>query len=326
MEVKHGMRFRTIARTIRNKLDSWLNSIPDEKLRRFLADNAIVSGGCIASMAAGEGVNDYDVYFRTQAAAREAALYYASIFAAPEGGVRSCQPEVKLSYIRNLNGEREQRLLFYIKSAGAVGAAQKPYKFFECRPDFETENFVDSLAGSSEATNDEPEALLTGIKSANKGDYAPLFFSNNAVTLQNDVQIVIRFHGEPAELHVNYDFAHCMGSYDYAKDLLRIPPDAMQCILERTLVYKGSLYPLCSLLRLRKFLSRGWRIDAGELLKIARNAAMVDFEDPDMLQEQLMGVDAAYMRQFILAMREAIKSNTRITPTYFAQLIDKIYD
>ena len=29
---------------------------------------------------------------------------------------------------------------------------------------------------------------------------------------------------------------------------------------------------------------------------------------------------------FALAMREAIKSNTRITPTYFAQLIDKIYD
>jgi hypothetical protein len=53
---------------------------------------------------------------------------------------------------------------------------------------------------------------------------------------------------------------------------------------------------------------------------------MVDFEDPDILQEQLMGVDAAYMRQFILAMREAVKSNTRITPTYFAQLIDKIYD
>ena len=321
------MRFRTIKRTIRNKLESWLASVGDEQLRAFLRANVIVSGGCIASMAIGEGVNDYDLYFRSKAAAREAALYYSKMFTAPATSTgRDLVPEVRLSRVKNLNGDEEERILFFIKSAGAVGVEQKDYKFFESRPTWEQENFIESITGSEEATSSVPEDLITGVKAAPTGEYSPLFFSNNAVTLSNDIQLVVRFFGEPAQLHNNYDFAHCMGYYDLANDTLSLSELTMQCLLERTLVYKGSLYPLCTLMRLRKFLARGWRIDAGEMLKIAENVSRVDFKDPAMLQEQLMGVDAVYMMQFISAMRSAVKNKTRITPTYLAELIDKIYD
>ena len=323
----HGMRFRSIKRTIRKKLDSWLASIDNEELRNYLRKNVIVSGGAIATMAIGEGVNDYDIYFRTKDATREAAIYYSKKFTPGASAVgRDLTPVVKSYRIPNLKGASEERVVFYIASAGAVAASQEPYQFFESRPDWSLSSYVESLDSAAEASAEEPEDVYPSIASARAGDYSPVFFSNNAVTLNNDVQVVIRFFGEPHEIHENYDFAHCMGYYDYATDELYLAPETMQCLLERTLVYKGSLYPLCTLLRLRKFLARGWRIDAGEMLKIASNVAMVDFNNPQQLQEQLMGVDAAYMSQFIIALRKAMKEGKKITPTYFAELIDLCYD
>ena len=56
------MQTKTIRKNIQNKMNEWLSTIIDEKLRTSVKNSLLVSGGCIASMFLNEEVNDYDIY------------------------------------------------------------------------------------------------------------------------------------------------------------------------------------------------------------------------------------------------------------------------
>ena len=157
-----------------------------------------------------------------------------------------------------------------------------------------------------------------------KYDYSPTFISQNAITLTGKIQIVIRFYGEPDQIHNNYDFAHAMCYYDYFKNDLVLPAEALELLLSRVLIYKGSLYPIASIFRVKKFLERGWRITAGQLLKIMWQISEIDLRDPVVLREQLTGCDQSYMFQLI----EALKSvePEKINSAYIATIIDRIFE
>ena len=43
--------------------------------------------------------------------------------------------------------------------------------------------------------------------------YALKYATNNAITLSDKIQIVLRFYGEPEDLHKNYDYVHCTSYY-----------------------------------------------------------------------------------------------------------------
>ena len=111
--------------------------------------------------------------------------------------------------------------------------------------------------------------------------------------------------------------------YDYAKDTLGLHPEALEAVLSKTLIYKGSLYPIASLFRIRKFYERGWRITAGQMLKIVWQLQDVNLKDPAVLREQLIGVDQAYMHQLLRALET---TTDRVDATYVAKLIDKIFE
>ena len=69
------MKIKTINKVITNKVNEWLESIEDKKLRYEIKDNIIVTGGCIASMLLKEKVNDYDIYFRDLKTTYKVAKY-----------------------------------------------------------------------------------------------------------------------------------------------------------------------------------------------------------------------------------------------------------
>ena len=97
----------------------------------------------------------------------------------------------------------------YIKSAGVLGEDQNEYKYFESVSPDEAEAFAESL-GSEIQDNSLPK-------------FRPIFLSQNAITLSNKAQIVIRFYGEPDQIHSNYDFVHATCYYDFAKSILHTP-------------------------------------------------------------------------------------------------------
>ena len=313
-DVHYGRKRSGIKKEIKAKLQDWFATIEDEGLRKLVEKNTIVTGGCIASMLLGEKVNDFDIYFRDKATTKLVAEYYVQKFNESNKvevveGVTPYQPYVKEESVTNGKGENEDRVLIYMKSAGVASEEQVEYDYFELHStDDKLQEFVESL---NDAEKD------TGSK------YRPVFLSQNAVTLSHRIQLVIRFYGEPTEIHRNYDYQHAMCYYDAGKDDLVLPAEALECLLSRTLIYRGSLYPICSVFRAKKFIERGWRISAGQLLKIMWQISELDLKDTNILREQLTGVDAMYFHQLVTALKDV--DSSKVDSTYIATIIDRIF-
>jgi len=319
-----GMKSRTVRLVLRKKIDAWLDSIEDPLVKEVAADNVIITGGAIVSLLLGEAPNDYDLYLKDRAAVITVANYYVRQFNLRKGTLKTtavarCNPEVREVSALNIRGEEERRVIIYMKSAGVAGEQQENYHYFEGQPDEVTEDFMASL-------NVDPmglaETMIEDVKPKNK-KYRPVFFSDNAISLSDKVQVIIRFHGEPKDIHRNYDYAHTTCSYDYKENELILPQEALVAIMSKNLIYRGSLYPIASIFRLRKFIDRGWRISAGEMLKIMWQINRIDLDNHEILRDQLIGVDSAYMGQLISALKNAPK---RVDDTYLAKLIDEIFE
>lgn len=152
------------------------------------------------------------------------------------------------------------------------------------------------------------------------GDYSPIFISQNAITLANKVQLVFRFFGLPDEIHSTYDFVHCTNYY-YQNEVV-LKAEALEALLTKELMYTGSKYPLCSIIRTRKFIKRGWKIHAGHYLKMAMQLNELDLKDIPTLRDQLVGVDSAYFTQLISRLES---EGQDITADMICDAVDEIF-
>lgn len=315
------MRPRHIERTIHDKVQDWLSSITDEKLRKYLSDKVIVMGGAITSMLLGERPNDYDVYLKTKEAVKRVAKYYVAQFKEKETNLVKFHGAEKCADIKVV--ERDGRIQIMVKSAGvAAEGGRSDYRYFEmnANPNDEANQVEGFIHGSVQ------QAEEADVGELDLPPYRPVFLTSNAITLTDDVQIVIRFHGKPSEIHATYDFEHCKNYWCSWLDFgskLTILKSALLATINKQLIYTGSKYPLCSLFRLRKFHKRGWYYQLGEVLKIAFNLREFDLTDPKILEDQLAGVDAAYFSEIIRKIRE--DGMDKVDGTYIATLVDSLY-
>ena len=170
--------------------------------------------------------------------------------------------------------------------------------------------------------NEEEEGSEKGQKDSPK--YRLLFVSPNALSLSDDVQIVCRFHGNAEQIHKTFDFIHATNYFTFEEGLVT-NVKALQSLLTRQLYYQGSLYPLTSIIRSKKFIKRGWNISAGEYLKIMFQISELDLKNPDVLDEQLIGVDVAYFSTLISILRGRDENEGPITSTYLNEIIDRVF-
>lgn len=304
MEIRYGRKRSGIRRQLATKIEEWLKTIEDESLQSLIKRDVIVTGGSIASMLLGEKINDYDVYFATKSTTAAVARYYVDKF------IKANQLESVNSYTPIVK-EEDDRVSIYMRSAGVAGETQTYYDYFESRTEDQTAEFAASLIEAQAEANLPP--------------YRPVFLSDNAITLSDKIQIVIRFYGEPHEIHENYDFVHARNWYRYQNNELHLDAEALECLLSRTLIYRGSLYPVASIFRMKKFLERGWRITAGQQLKIMLQISKLDLTDITTLREQLIGVDMAYMHQLVSALK-SVEDPSLIDGAYIAEIIDRIFE
>lgn len=155
------------------------------------------------------------------------------------------------------------------------------------------------------------------------GSYSIRAITSNALTLSDDVQLITRFYGTPEEIHRNFDFIHCTNYYDCLTGKLVLNIDAMHSLMSKRLYYAGSLYPIASLLRIRKFLDRDWTISAGQVAKISLQLTDIQLT-PSILAEQLLGVDLLYMSAFLEKLQ--FQEGEELDMGLVATLLDEVFD
>lgn len=323
------MKKKTINAVVCKKFDEFTASISDETVRELVKKNSIITGGSITSMLLKEDVNDFDIYFANKETVLAATKYYVGLFNKSSGSsdavvLDGSNEEQMNSYLSGggtgLNMTSD-RVKIIISSRGVAG--EQPDETDEA---INFQNHVQPIADADDVLFEEEITSLP-----EKPKYRPVFLSANAITLSDKIQIVIRFYGEPAAIHENYDYVHCT-NYWYSKDRgLVLNQPALESILSKELVYIGSKYPLCSIIRTRKFLKRGWTINAGQYLKMCFQVSKIDLTDIAVLEDQLIGVDVAYFAQLIEAVKTHVDKKKKegqdfkLEYGYLATIIDKMF-
>lgn len=160
-------------------------------------------------------------------------------------------------------------------------------------------------------------------KDKSKTSVKVLCVTDNAITLSNNIQIITRFVGNPEEVHKNFDFVHTKNYWHQEKLVLN--PESIESILTKELKYVGSLYPVSSIFRMKKFVARGWSITAGEMLKIAWDVSKLDLEDVNVLKQQLVGVDISYFLNLVEKLENRDKGAT-LDRNYLFNLIEEVFN
>lgn len=348
------MKAKTIQQNISAKVNDWALSIKNKQLQSEVIKNSVVTGGCIASMFLQESVNDYDVYFTKQSTVFKLAVYYINEM---QANTETAPMSIRLTYEshamrNNALHRQEERVEFKGKSAKFEDIGESDYHdeefwsnkiivnpdldFLDMEP-HEIGNFLEGAKRveifiSSQGFEEDIDQDADQHHECNDDEdcevsmkYRPAFLSSNAITLSHKMQLVLRFVGTPEQIHETYDFVHAT-NYWTDKEGLVTNQEALEALLARELVYRGSKYPLASIFRTRKFIQRGWNLHIGNYIKMAIQLNDFDLTNEKVLEEQLTGVDSLYMRQVINAINIQKKNNPgfEYNSLYVCELCDRI--
>jgi len=156
-----------------------------------------------------------------------------------------------------------------------------------------------------------------------EGEHAPRCFTSNAISLAGDIQLITRFYGSAEEIHKNFDFVHCTNVYDPSTNELHLSMEALKSLMAKRLIYTGSLYPFASVFRTKKFLLRGWDISAGQMMKMLLQINEIHMT-AEVMRDQVVGVDATYMRRFLKLCGE--RNIDACDNTSMGQILDEIFE
>jgi hypothetical protein len=361
------MKSKTINSIIAKKIKDWLDSLDDPVLVKHIKNDIIVTGGCITSMLLNEPVNDFDIYFKTKESLKRISEHYirkfnennkektnrlgkklnawvldgADVEAWKEDKKKLSDfafnyPDIPYNDVVDwvYNEEDEKKDTYTYVSGMILNTTPDRIKIMVNSDGIAEDS--DTIADNAEydintyldavSDGDEIPAKELEDKNTNTNKYKPVFLSTNAITLTNKIQIIVRFYGEPDIIHSNYDFVHATNYWTYKTGVV-LNLRAMEAIMNKELFYVGSKYPIASLIRTRKFIKRGWQINAGQYVKIAYQISKLDLNNIYVLEDQLVGVDSIYFLQFIDALKEKQMKDKEFTLSkdYLTTVIDKIF-
>lgn len=270
------MNSKNIVNHLNKKINKWIRTIDDKDLKEKLRKNIFVSGGAITSLLGDEEPNDYDIYVKDKDTTLALVNYYV------------------------LNNED---VMHKKRNKGYNITVDSEYdEISNCdRVIILRRNIDDEAVFASMYDNEEMNiGMISNTKKEEDEDkFTVRYISRNAITLTDKIQIVLRFIGSPDDIHKNFDFVHNTNYYDHAACTLHLKTEALLSLQTKELIYNGSLYPVCSMFRIRKFLKKGFTISAGQMLKIAMQISALDLSNINVLREQTVGVDSAYFNNFL---------------------------
>ena len=338
---------KTMKQILIKKINDWLKTVDDKDVENAIRKDLIITGGAFTSMIDGDTPNDFDCYFRTKETVLLVSQYYIDMWNNAHKNAKNKinrplkafvldgeSPSQELLDWYNISDISDSKaVMIYNTSADRVkliipsdGVAGDK---FDTNGDGDTEaiNATEEL-GIEEVIEELDDIKADNIIDKEKKQYFPVFISSNAITLSNKIQLVVRFYGEPDQIHDTYDFEHTKAYFDFGKNELVIPERVWELTMNKTLIYSGSKYPVASLFRIRKFINRGWNINAGQILKMAMQVSELDLMDIKVLEDQLIGVDSLYFMNMIEQFRRKQLNDTEfeLTPDYVLSIVDKVFN
>ncbi len=152
-------------------------------------------------------------------------------------------------------------------------------------------------------------------------DFYPIFVTRNTLTLNNKIQLVFRYIGDPYYVLSKFDFAHTKMYWNLI-ERVNIQDVAKDSIISNELQYFPGAYPLSSLFRVKKYLTRGWNISIGQLLKLSIQLAEIDYTNYEILKDQLYGVDIIYIDHLMKMLSE---NKDTFTIDHIYKAVDKVF-
>lgn len=324
------MNRRNIKSNISKKFNEWVASIQDTELQKRVKEHSWVTGGAITSLLMGDKPSDYDIYFDDFTTTVLVTQYYAKrikssvpVYVAVGEFKHIIPNTANEDYIQNvfvdlaLVEQKTPRIWLVIKSAGIAGEKEaEDYQYFEtiANPEnVDVEKYIEELTGK--------------IEKDGKELYQPVFSSSNAISLSGRIQLIVRFYGSIEKIHENFDFQHCKNWWRSSDGYLHLDTEALECTINKQLVYKGSHYPLASMFRIRKFMQKGWYINVADMLKIGYQISSLDLTDIKVLEDQLTGVDVAYFNSLIKHLREQKEKDPNFSMGfhYLSEVLEKVF-
>lgn len=299
------MQTKTINKVIAAKVEQWLSSIDDITLRNDVRPNVVVTGGCITSMLLNEDPNDFDIYLEDVHVCKRLAEYYLKEMGYPELQAKLTDVQGNFENSDDYNRSCQDKYIHtYIPSSGFLSKKR--------------------LDGDMETIPLEEKENST---TSEEGAYHPVFITSNAITLSNKIQIITRFCGVPEKIHKNFDFSHTKMYWTQEEGVVT-NINSLECVLAKRLIYSGSKFPLCSFIRTRKFIQRGWTIDAGQYVKMGIQLNGLDLLEPKTLVQQLIGVDTSYFSWMLdeLTKPESLTGDGKIDKNHAINLINYMFD
>lgn len=301
--------------------DEFVNSIDDEKVKEVIKQGTIITGGAIVSLLEGEKPHDYDMYFKDFKTCYEVANYFIKQF----NSSHSKKAELRIQDADFNMEEHEKKWIDLEKAKSQVAESKEP----------RIKAFIQSDGISGDMEDDEIEEMQTNIEPdtditkelEEEPKYQAKFITSNAISLSGKIQLVIRFYGEHDKIHENYDFVHCTNYWTSWDRKVVLKQEALEAIINKELIYVGSKYPLCSIIRTRKFIKRGWNINAGQYLKMCMQLNDLDLKNVNVLEDQLVGVDSTFFSMLVSALEKKKEDdpNFEISNEYVAAIVDKIF-
>lgn len=131
--------------------------------------------------------------------------------------------------------------------------------------------------------------------------YSIVATTDNAITYKKDKYPIIQLitakelmFDNPLDLIKSFDFTINMAAFDILSSKLILSEDFIKDNMERILVFnEDSKYPISSLTRAIKYISRGYRLSGYEQVKISLAINSLVIKDYRDLKKQLQGIDTS---------------------------------
>jgi len=143
------------------------------------------------------------------------------------------------------------------------------------------------------------EALIEHIRASG---CTPALVTPAATTFRIDgclVQCIQKVHGEPHDVLELFDFTIISAAYRPADRAFILHDDFLRDLAARRLIYIPGDYPISSLWRIKKYLARGFKIPATELIRLALTIHGIKLETYEDLRAQLEGIDMLFLKTLI---------------------------